>query len=92
MFAKIIDNFIFIKVVAEFKCNVCEKLEMKIKKQKEKYENKIKELEDNEKNLKEDLTRITKQVEHALMSQFSLEKERSDLQTQLIEYDQYASR
>lgn len=90
-----ITTLIFIKVVSEFKCSACGKVEIKMKKQKDKYENKIKEMEDHEKKLRKDIARLTQQVQNALVAQTSLEvleKERSDLQSQLNEYEQYASR
>lgn len=85
-------NILVLKAIADYKCNVCEKLELKNNKQKEKYENRIKQLEENEKSLREDISKLTKQVREAVTTQVSvesLEKERSELQSQLNEHEKY---
>lgn len=84
-----------VKAITDYKCTVCQKLELKLKKQKEKYETKIMELEEHEKNLREDIVNLTTKVQDAMSVQSSieiLEEERSKLQTQLNECEHYASK
>lgn len=85
----------FLKMIADYKCNICEKLEHKLKKQREKYEQKIRDLEAHEKKLSEDIGILTKKVDEAVNVQTSMEimeKERIELKAQLSDFEQYVSR
>lgn len=70
-------------------------MELKIQKQKDKYEGRIKELEEHEMSLREDITKLTNQVQEVVSVQSSvetLERERNDLQSELSKFEHYASK
>lgn len=86
---------LFFQTIADYKCPICEKLEIKLKKQREKYEIKIRELAKNEKLLRDDIFKLNKQAEEAASVHSvvdTLEKERQALQLKLSEIEPYVSK
>ncbi|KAJ8935171.1 hypothetical protein NQ318_000832 [Aromia moschata] len=67
--------------LANFKCTMCQKLETRVKKQKDKYENRLKEQEKNETILKSQITELTSKLEE--MNPNKLQ----ELKNRLVEYD-----
>ncbi|KAJ8932723.1 hypothetical protein NQ314_014418 [Rhamnusium bicolor] len=48
--------------ISDIKCNTCQKLELKLKKQKEKYENRLKQNEENENILKGQISELSRKI------------------------------
>lgn len=76
--------------MCNLKCEICQKLEVKLKKQKERYENRLKEYEENETKLKKDISVLSSKIKEAESEKLSLKKleeKYNDLQNKLVEYE-----
>lgn len=72
------------------KCDICQTLEAKLKKQKERFEIRLKEYEESEIKLKREISVLSSKIKEAESEKLSLQKleaKYKDLQNKLIEYE-----
>nr|CAI5864875.1 unnamed protein product [Callosobruchus analis] len=83
------------KLIADFKCDFCEKVSTTAKKQSEKYEARVKELEDKENALKGEIALLNDKMKGATKKETLLEELRTKctcLEEKLTDYQKYMAK